>query len=49
MHPYRAFRFPDRVQVVVEAARFAAKVAAVACSVQGATPPADLGALLERD
>jgi fructokinase len=31
---------------VVEAARFAAQVAAVACSVQGATPPADLGALL---
>ena len=34
---------------VVEAARFAARVAAVACSVQGATPPADLGALLDRD
>ena len=34
---------------VAEAARFAARVAAVACSVQGATPPADLGALLDRD
>jgi fructokinase len=31
---------------VVEAAQFAAQVAAVACSVQGATPPADLAALL---
>jgi fructokinase len=31
---------------VVESAQFAARVAAVACSVQGATPPADLAALL---
>jgi fructokinase len=30
----------------VEAATFAAQVAAVACGVQGATPPADIGALL---
>lgn len=30
----------------VEAASFAAQVAAVACGVQGATPPADIGALL---
>jgi fructokinase len=34
------------VAAVVEAATFAAQVAAVACGVQGATPPADLGALL---
>lgn len=33
-------------RAVVEAARFAAQVAAVACSVQGATPPADIAALL---
>ena len=32
---------------VTEAAQFAAQVAAVACSVQGATPPADLGTLLQ--
>jgi len=38
-----AIEAPD---AVVEAARFAARVAAVACGVQGATPPADLGALL---
>jgi fructokinase len=31
---------------VAEAASFAAQVAAVACGVQGATPPPDLGALL---
>jgi fructokinase len=31
---------------VAESARFAARVAAVACSVQGATPPADVAALL---
>jgi fructokinase len=34
------------VAAVVEAAQFAARVAAVACSVQGATPPADLAARL---
>ena len=32
---------------VVESAEFATRVAAVACSVRGATPPADLHALLE--
>jgi fructokinase len=31
---------------VVEAAQFAARVAALACSAQGAAPPADLGTLL---
>jgi len=31
---------------IVESARFAASVAAAACSVQGATPPASLGVLL---
>jgi fructokinase len=31
---------------VVESARFAARVAAAACGVQGATPPADLGELV---
>jgi fructokinase len=31
---------------VAESARFAARVAAAACGVQGATPPADLGTLL---
>jgi fructokinase len=32
---------------VADAARFAARVAAIACSLQGATPPADLAARLE--
>jgi hypothetical protein len=37
---------PTDTAAAVEAATFAAQVAAVACSVQGATPPADIGALL---
>jgi fructokinase len=35
-----------RTADVVESATFAARVAALACSVQGATPPADVAALL---
>ncbi len=38
---------PGVVDALVDAARFAAQVAAVACGVHGATPPADLGRLLE--
>ncbi len=44
---FHLLRDPSRD--VSAAAAFAARVAAVACSVQGATPPADISALLQAD